>query len=88
MKLLVLFTFLLVHSWYDQDCCEDTHCHPIEDCEELHEQPNGSYTWTDPAGATFFFRADRIRPSKDGKCHVCTLGSTRYGLCAYIQLGT
>ena len=87
MRVSLVSLILLIHSWYDRDCCSNTDCHPIESCDELHELPDGQYSWTDQAGHKFNFRQDRIRPSKDGKYHVCTLG-TAYGLCAYIQLGT
>ena len=76
-------TLVYAHSFYDHDCCSDQDCHPIESCDELHEQPDGSYTWTDDAGRTYRFRSERVRPSKDAHCHVCTVA--RYGLCAYIQ---
>lgn len=77
------------HSWYDADCCSDNDCHPIDSCDELHEQPDGSYRWTSPKGQSFSFRKDRVRPSKDAHCHVCVLDNPPYyqgGLCAYIQL--
>ena len=90
MKWLLLsslfITPALAHSWYDKDCCSDTDCHPIASCDELQEGKNGSYSWTSPEGVTFYFRPDRVRPSQDKHCHVCTLSSA-YGLCAYIQLG-
>ena len=68
------------HSWYDHDCCSDQDCHPIESCDELHELPKGSYEWDG-----FIIRKERVRPSKDAHCHVCTTSTRPYGLCAYIQ---
>ena len=72
------------HDWYDADCCSGIDCHPIASCDEFSEQPDGSYVWHGPEGKNYSIRKERIRPSKDGKCHVCTSGP--YGLCAYIQL--
>jgi len=74
------------HSWYDLDCCHDNDCHQIDSCEELHEQPDGSYTWTDHNEVKYTIRKDRVRASHDSHCHVCTMmyGGMPVGICAYI----
>src|SRR5271154_4556439 len=74
------------HSWYDPACCGMQDCHPIDSCDELHELPNGDYTWN---GMTF--EKGNVKSSHDNHCHVCVHdfhdGVPR-GLCVYILQGS
>lgn len=88
--LLLLTTNAFAHSWYDHECCSDKDCHPIEDCDELIDNADGSVRWKD-----FVFSKERVKPSQDKYCHVCVYESKGgYGyqnktpMCVYIQHGT
>lgn len=70
---------LLIHSWYPQSCCADTHCKPVP-CDELTEQEDGSWRWQ-----TYHFQRSQVEPSQDQYCHVCIIGQA--GKCAFIQQG-
>lgn len=76
----------LVHDspsgWtYPLECCEyKVHCHPVP-CDQLVETDKG---WTYlPTGHVFL--TERVRPSGDRDCHVCTNGAN--ALCAFILNG-
>lgn len=80
MKTLALSLVLLIHGWYPQSCCADTHCHPVP-CDQLVEESNG---WRYiPDNRVFPFAV--VYPSKDRNCHICTNNSLP--LCAFIQQG-
>ena len=32
--------FLLVHSWYDENCCQEKDCHPVP-CEQIEKLKRG-----------------------------------------------
>jgi hypothetical protein len=80
MKMLIA-TIILVHSWYPQACCAETHCRPVS-CTTIQTHSDGSISWTG-----LHFVRDQVHPSRDGYCHVC-LGYMMTGLrepyCAFI----
>jgi len=77
---------LLVHSWYESECCDGGDCHPVP-CEELGRDAHDNVTFDD-----YRFRGTQIRPSKDAHCHVCFHdyygGIMRRPICVYVQNGT
>ena len=88
--LVVVAFFLLVnyafgHDWYDNECCNDKDCSPV-DYSEVQEHSDGSITFRH---CHFPASSHRIRKSKDGEWHVCIapLGpdnnSTGYCYCVY-----
>jgi len=63
----MLITFAFGHEWYDNECCNDTDCSPV-DPAEVQEHGDGSITFRHcnfPADST------RIRWSHDSDFHVC-----------------
>lgn len=79
MKILAISLVILAHSWYPDSCCAENHCHPVP-CDELNELTDGSWQWY-----TFNFTPDKVKPSQDRYCHVCTMGPG--GVCAFILQG-
>ncbi len=77
---------LLVHSWYEPECCGGGDCHPVP-CEELGHDAYDNVTFDD-----YRFRGSQIRPSRDAHCHVCFHdyygGIMRRPICVYVQNGT
>lgn len=74
------------HDWYSFKCCSNNDCHPIESCDEITENADGSATWQ---GMTT--RSDNVYPSKDAHCHVCVIERTMGGpalLCVYTVQGS
>jgi len=76
----------LPHSWYDADCCSETDCKPVpnEDVEEIE----GGWKYL-PTGVEFKDTAQKqkIRPSHDGRFHVCLGQYSGAPLCIYIVIG-
>ena len=85
MIFLLVFR-LLVHDWYEQSCCGNTHCHPVPDgtvvnlATGLYIKGHGVIAYSDP----------RIRWSQDEKDHVCELKDFSDGhlklLCVYRRM--
>lgn len=73
-------TVASAHGWYDPMCCSDKDCHPINSCEELVEQKDGTVKWGE-----YTFTKDKEKPSHDSKCHVCIYNGTP--LCFYTLQG-
>jgi hypothetical protein len=70
---LVLVALLLAaarqaaaHSWYPWESCSDNDCAPIPLAEALVER-DGGFMLIDGHHITY----DRLRPSPDGKWHLC-----------------
>lgn len=78
MRFLVI-SLVLIHGWYDSECCGGMDCHPVP-CDELLELSDGIH-WKD-----LVFSGPKVRPSKDAFCHICedNLAGHR-GLCVYIH---
>ena len=64
MKVL-LIAVMLVHSWYDENCCHDKDCHPVP-CEQIEKlREVGCGAMRRPSKATCFQRiALRRRTTK------------------------
>jgi hypothetical protein len=81
-----LVALLLAHSFYDQDCCHDRHCHPVP-CEEI-ESMSWGWIWHPLGHAAVGFNRGTYKPSPDGECHVCVanLSDTPAlnGICIYL----
>jgi hypothetical protein len=77
---------LLAHSFYDQDCCQDQHCHPVP-CEQIEAMTWG-WIWHPLGQAAIGFNRDSFKPSPDGNCHVCvnnmTASPALNGICIYL----
>lgn len=56
----------LAHSWYDTWCCSNDDCHPVDD-EEIHTLPD-AYEYH---GMKIGYDSVNVKPSLDGKYHVC-----------------
>ena len=78
--------FLLVHSWYDENCCQEKDCHPVP-CEQIEKLREG-WLWRDAATKqSHLFPRDRLKASHDEACHVCVSpGTTPSGICIYLPL--
>lgn len=89
MLRLALLGWLLLspvqaHEWYEPACCGGHDCHPVE-ADEVKQFDDGSYGWS-----TFKFSTGMVRPSRDGKYHVC-VGTDEGGFpifprCIYVPL--
>jgi hypothetical protein len=91
LVIYALITFVAVsraraHSWYDQDCCHDRDCGPVS-MEDVEELANGDWRYI-PENKIFSKAEGRVRPSHDGKFHVCLQPHTRFPYCIYILQGT
>ena len=90
MATLLMTAFLLVHSWYDYDCCSDEDCRPVPATDVVEIEGGWKHI---PSGAIFKDTPEkkRIRPSHDRHFHVC-LGNKPYNMnfpyCIYILQGT
>lgn len=74
------------HSWYAMKCCSDNDCRPIDSCDEIVENADGSATWH---GMTT--RSENVYPSQDAHCHVCVIERGSGGpalLCVYTIQGS
>lgn len=68
-----------VHSWYDQECCQDRDCAPVAD-DAILPEPGG---WRIQATHEFIKIGDpKIKVSLDGRFHRCYNASGT--LCIYI----
>lgn len=56
------------HSWYEPECCSGKDCREVSD-EQITFNSDGSYTYDG-----LKFTKDMVRPSRDGKFHVCIYG--------------
>ena len=86
MLAIFFATYILVHSWYDPACCSDTDCRPVPSTDVSETGPN---EWTYlPTGNKF--TKDQIKPSRDGRFHVC-IGNKVHDIgrsyCIYILQG-
>ena len=81
----VILYLLLAHSFYDQQCCENRHCHPVP-CEEISDTTTG-WVWH-PLGQAINFDRGMLKISPDGNCHVCVSHLTDtpvlHGICIYL----
>lgn len=64
---------------YDSNCCSTTDCHPIDNCDELYYNTDGSVKWD-----KYTFSRDSVRASGNTKCHVCIHANGDRPLCVYI----
>ncbi len=81
-----LFALILIHSFYEQDCCREQHCHPVP-CEEIESMASG-WVWHPLGHAAVTFNRGTQKPSPDGACHVCVLDMMNTGMhdgiCIYL----
>jgi hypothetical protein len=70
------------HSWYEGDCCSNNDCFKVAN-EDVVEIEGG---WKYLPTGNEFKDPKKIRPSRDGKFHVCIMGTT--SMCIYIVQGT
>jgi len=56
------------HDWYPKECCEESHCHPV-DCNEITGN-DVDMIWR----GTHFPKA-WVKAAPDGGCHVCIIPS-------------
>lgn len=70
LLLLLATSPALAHSWYDHDCCNLSDCRPVP--AEHVAEIEGGWKYL-PTGNEFKNEPNmqRIRPSRDGKYHVC-----------------
>ena len=77
---------ILIHSFYDPDCCENQHCHPVP-CEQITDTSWG-WLWRDGDKLAVHFDKRQFKPSPDGNCHVCVANTTDtpvlHGICIYL----
>jgi hypothetical protein len=79
-----------IPDWYDSDCCDKRHCHPVDDSEiafeynTVKDSPVVIYT---PSGSNLpvEYIKSRWRKSQDERYHACHSGT--YGYCVYIRAG-
>ena len=63
----VVAAFLTIHLWYENACCADQDCHPVEDGvvtegrDGVEVQGFGTLSYTD----------SRLRWSQDNRDHLC-----------------
>ena len=69
-----MMCLILVHWLYSNECCAETHCHPVP-CNEIVDLGNG-WKWHDRQ-----FTKWMLRVSPDGGCHVCIASGP---LCIYL----
>lgn len=86
---LAVGAFMLVHSWYDHDCCSDQDCKPVPATDVVEIEGGWKYL---PTGAIFRDTPEkkRIRPSQDRNFHVCIGRSEwdkNFPYCIYILQG-
>lgn len=65
----------VAHDWYPPDCCSGTDCQP-RPCHLLERLVDGGVRDTQTRAR---YRRDQVRPSEDGRCHVCTGGGFLFG---------
>lgn len=78
--------FAFAHSWYEEDCCHDQDCGPVA-AEDVEELANGDWRYI-PENKVFSKADGRVRPSRDGRFHVCLSKNARWPYCIYIVQGT
>jgi hypothetical protein len=65
------------HEFYDKDCCDQRHCHPVPD-GTVTENQNFLFV----KGYTAVPKiSPRVRPSQDTRDHICNSGDML--LCVY-----
>lgn len=71
------------HDGYPVDCCGGRDCRPVL-CEQLQEIADGRVR---DLGTGTVFEAHQVRPTFDGRCHVCTISGAKFGppLCVFTQ---
>lgn len=81
MLATIFASYLLVHSWYDPECCSTADCRPVPSYEVEEIGPG---VWLHrPTGLKF--EGNKVRPSRDKNYHVCIAGNFPY--CIYILQG-
>ena len=72
------------HDLYDEKCCHEQDCCPVNCNEIMSFGGNKGWSWR-----KVFFAADRLHLSPDGKCHVCVgqPGLEPAGICIYLPPG-
>lgn len=82
----VVVAYILTHSWYDYECCSDEDCRPVPSID-VSETGHNEWTYL-PTGNKF--TGSQIKPSKDGRFHVC-IGNKTWNMgksyCIYILQG-
>jgi hypothetical protein len=77
----VLISILLIHGWYDPECCSNKDCHPVP-CEQIRRDQHDNFLWHRGPNDDVFFVKSRMKMSQDDSCHVCVLENA--GLCIYL----
>lgn len=74
------------HDWYPRECCSSADCRPRV-CDVLETQRNGGILDAE-FGQTY--AREQVRPSPDGKCHICTGAGADNGrpICVFILQGS
>lgn len=75
LALLLLAAPAAAHDRYPADCCSDRDCRPIS-CDALKEIADGRVQDIDIGTV---YERHQVRPSFDGRCHVCTIAGATYG---------
>jgi hypothetical protein len=81
---MIAVVAILAHWLYSTDCCADRDCHPVP-CEEIVDTAWG-WIWTPVGHSPVTFNREHVKPSPDGRCHVCHLGygPGMNGICIYL----
>ena len=72
------------HDWYPEECCSASDCQP-RPCDLLQQLTDGGIRDLETRAR---YRRDQVRPSKDGRCHICTGGGFLWGppICVFTNL--
>lgn len=80
LAVILIFSPVQIHSWYDQSCCKDRDCHPVN-CDTVHKTYDGGWNWEG-----IHFDRQKLRVSQDDGCHVCVIpdAGVLEGICIYL----
>ena len=83
LLLALLPSIAAAHDFYDYSCCSTRDCRPIE-AHTVRETPAGYVIQQN--SETIAYGDKRIRPSPDGRYHLCTAGGfdTGRAICVYV----
>jgi len=74
------YLILLAHLWYPHECCEDGHCKPVP-CSAIEYYKEYALVYG------LWIKADEIRVSPDGQCHMCHEEGRERLYCLFIPRG-